>query len=409
MLTTLKTAQIILRDELGACPVPLTDEPLRSVWFGAHGHVLVGATALRGIKYKKGGQWQVDDRQVRQAAKALRELPWDPDDLVDAGLASRDTGDGRNWRSTIAGWIGYAAFNAVRDKGGCGCETRPCKTGEFWLPSTGLPCGLTAEELHRRCGTSSLAGTLPLKVLRWTGKKWVAPRAYVTLLDEWQAMDQELWDKHACCERCGEHAQSWSNWFHWRGSSATGYSTLCPSCTAVRYRPYNGHLRGRTYARVKKMARADDFLCCLCAQPRRAYYWDHCHDHDFVRGPVCASCNTHEGRGLAFAFRPGAIAHLMRCPACDTARTIERRHQRALVQDELRGERHGSCSCEPWVEALTLHPQGGADATLHCYAHDTRWERHVSLADHRAIIDAYIDRALGRLASEDGPDPDIAG
>lgn len=403
MLMTLKTAQMILRDELGACPVPLADEPLRAAWFGAHGHVLVGATALRGIKYKKGGKWQVDDRQVRQAAKALLELPWNPDDLIDVRLDSRGGSETRNWRSAITGWMGHAVLNARRDNGGCACGSGPCKTGEWRLPSTGLPCGLTPAEFHKWHGTSSLAGTLPLKVLRWNGKTWVAPRAYVDLLDQWQVLDGELWERHACCERCGQHARSWSNWFHWRGSSVTGYSTLCPSCAATLYRPYNGHLQGRTYAAVKWMSRADDFLCCLCQQPRRANYWDHCHDHEFVRGPVCASCNTHEGHGLAFAHRPGAIAHLMRCPACDAARTIELRHQRAIVQDHFRSERHTKCSFEPSVESLTLRPRGGVDVTLYCFGHGTRWDRQMSPAEHRALIDQFISLALPSARNGDEP------
>ncbi|MEV6497854.1 endonuclease domain-containing protein [Streptomyces prunicolor] len=29
----------------------------------------------------------------------------------------------------------------------------------------------------------------------------------------------------------------------------------------------------------------------------RASVWDHCHEHGHVRGPVCPSCNTFEGKG----------------------------------------------------------------------------------------------------------------
>jgi hypothetical protein len=147
----------------------------------------------------------------------------------------------------------------------------------------------------------------------------------------------------------------WSNWFHWRGSSATGCSPLCPSPAAALYRPFNGHLRGRAYAAVERMSRADDFV--LSVRQRRANYRSNCPDHGFVGRLVCASCNTHEGHGLASANCPGAIAHLMRCPDGDAARTIELRHQRAIVQDQFRSAHHAKRSFEPSLEALTL--QGG--------------------------------------------------
>ncbi|MGW6405213.1 endonuclease domain-containing protein [Streptomyces sp. NPDC055134] len=176
----------------------------------------------------------------------------------------------------------------------------------------------------------------------------MAPRAYVALLDRWQDVGAELTRRHERCERCGQHCGDWRNWFEWRASSSSGYTTLCPTCTASQFRPYKDHLHGRTYEAVKRLSRADGYLCCLCAQPRRAYYWDHCHDHTFVRGPVCAGCNTLEGHGMQFANRPGAMAHLLRCPTCRSNRTIAERHQAQLLMSKLvSSERHGTCDAPP--------------------------------------------------------------
>ncbi|MFI0242629.1 hypothetical protein [Streptomyces sp. NPDC016845] len=36
--------------------------------------------------HKSGGQWRVDDRDVRKAVQALQHATWDTDNLIDAEL-----------------------------------------------------------------------------------------------------------------------------------------------------------------------------------------------------------------------------------------------------------------------------------------------------------------------------------
>ncbi|MFF7602306.1 endonuclease domain-containing protein [Streptomyces mirabilis] len=64
---------------------------------------------------------------------------------------------------------------------------------------------------------------------------------------------------------------------------------------------------------MRRTNRADEYLCALCRESR-AFIWDRCHDHGYDRAPLCASCNTFEGKGVAFPRRKeGSVAHLLRC------------------------------------------------------------------------------------------------
>ncbi|WP_226651551.1 endonuclease domain-containing protein [Streptomyces hydrogenans] len=102
--------------------------------------------------------------------------------------------------------------------------------------------------------------------------------------------------------------------------------------------------------RARKL-RADDYLCRLC-QSSRASVWDHCHGHDLVRGPVCASCNTFEGKGLPELLlrREEVVAHLLECSRCREERTLPPRFHAAVAGLHLEAEaRHASCLVQPAV------------------------------------------------------------
>lgn len=74
--------------------------------------------------------------------------------------------------------------------------------------------------------------------------------------------------------------------------------------------------------------RADDYLCRLCAETWAAA-WDHCHDHGFLRGPLCGSCNAFEGKSHPRYFledKEGAALHLLECSGCLERRTLPGRY-----------------------------------------------------------------------------------
>ncbi|MGP8304435.1 endonuclease domain-containing protein [Streptomyces inhibens] len=89
-----------------------------------------------------------------------------------------------------------------------------------------------------------------------------------------------------------------------------------PQCTSTSHQKYTGHLHGARYAPLPRPIRADDYLCQLCPEPRRASHWDHCHDHGYVRGPLCASCHAYEGLATGFLGVKAGLAHLLECRGC---------------------------------------------------------------------------------------------
>jgi hypothetical protein len=63
---------------------------------------------------------------------------------------------------------------------------------------------------------------------------------------------------------------------------------------------YNGELSGQLYSAERAKRRgwppASKFMCAGCLSAR-AQVWDHCHAHNFVRAPLCNTCNTRHWGG----------------------------------------------------------------------------------------------------------------
>jgi hypothetical protein len=117
---------------------------------------------------------------------------------------------------------------------------------------------------------------------------------------------------------------------------------------------YTGHLRGVWYdSQRRRGARADDYLCRLC-KDGPAVAWDHCHEHGYVRGPLCGSCNTREGKAPAYYFLQleGGAPHLLECRGC-RERTLPRRFHLDVVRAHLaQTGRHGRCRKQPYAREL---------------------------------------------------------
>ncbi|MBY8844584.1 endonuclease domain-containing protein [Streptomyces sp. SP2-10] len=383
----------LLEELTQGCPVPAVPTALSRYAFQVKDHVLIGDVTVRGYKYKN--RWRLDEREIRKAGERLASLPVDADDLVDARLTS--AGDDRSWRSQIMRWFSETAY-ADQSINGCHCDgQKPCsRTGPN---QHGLGCGATREQLEAAYGQAAIAGTRPLPLLTWSGTAWMIPRAYGALLDRADLITAQSAEQAARCRKCGAAGDIWQ----WRTSSATGYTTLCPSCTSAVARPYKNHLRGRLYASLPKSSEADAFLCQLCPEPRRAMYWDHCHEHGLVRGPVCASCNTFEGGGGRFINRPGAVRHLLQCDGCRRERTVPPRHQPDVVVRTFVFDPHDGCPRRPHRPWGTVEADGSIRFRLWCWHHTPvhRWEQTVPSTQVSALVAKFVDEALTEHGEDD--------
>ncbi|MEU7075989.1 endonuclease domain-containing protein [Streptomyces narbonensis] len=395
----------IFTDATRGASIPLYPEELlrtKSHILRRHGHIVVGDAPLRLYKHKS--LWKYDERDVRRAARTLADVGVVADDVVEVvlpeersyeeRLAEDEEIRDRGWRGWISSWM----YNDARRK--LSADERPYSEWGEWrlIGESGLPGGLTWDEFvstraaaRRR---SSIAGTLPLELLTRSEGRWWLPRAYVDLLDRWEQVEEDLIERARMCSRCGVRGPRWGGW---RTSTTRGYVTMCPPCSGAAFTAYTGHLRGVAYGQMRaRRLRADDYLCRLC-QSSRASVWDHCHGHDLVRGPVCAGCNTLEGKGVPISLlqRPEVVEHLLECSRCRKERTLPPRFHATVVQAFLEAEaRHASCPVKPqvWRWETTEH---GHVFDLHCSRHWTKkWRQEVPTADALVLVRDFVERAL---------------
>ncbi|WP_399142883.1 endonuclease domain-containing protein [Streptomyces sp. NBUA17] len=156
---------------------------------------------------------------------------------------------------------------------------------------------------------------------------------------------------------------------------------------------------GRRYTSLPVYARAEGFLCRLCPVPRPALYWDHCHEHGLVRGPVCASCNAYEGGGTRFLDRPGAMRHLLQCEGCLQDRTVPPRHQPDIVLRTFVFAPHGACPRPPDRAFGTVEADGSVRFRLSCWQHPAQqaWDQIVPASQVRELVQAFVDAAVTGL------------
>ena len=423
MLISPRLARDTLADLIVGCGLPLDAGQLipANGQFLPHGHVFVGDLAVRG--YKDKGRWRYDDRDIRRVGQTLSAVAIDTGDVVEAQVPSRRYFDDReafddwsraDWRRTLNSWIYTAARRSrLRESDTVAKDYDPADDFDFLDPDgadildTGVtdvwsswyeigPCGLpgelTFEELVSFYGERTIAGTYPLKLLTWSGTHWVLPRAYVEMLDRWQERDRALAERARICTGCRRQGSRWA----WRTPTPTGYVTLCPACSGEIFQTYQGHLHGVAYSALRRTHRAVDYLCGLCRESR-ASVWDHCHEHGHIRGPVCASCNAFEGKGVAFLRRAGSVQHLLECRGCREACTLPRRHHLDVVLEHLEAdERHGRCPHRPHASHRE-YVHGVHRITLSCPVHSSpssQWTKEVTVGEGADLVRRFVDMTL---------------
>ncbi|MFI2241233.1 endonuclease domain-containing protein [Streptomyces chrestomyceticus] len=401
-------ARSLFTDLTQSAMVPLDpDELLHMPGLRLHGHVFFGDIAVRCYKHK--ARWMYDERDIRRTGRALAELQLGLDDVVQAQLPPyRDHGacdpkdwDRVDWRHRLVSWMFAQARHKAQDG-------RPYEEwNDAWkrVGANGLPGDLTWDELVAASVerySPNMAGTRPLELLTWSGKKWLLPRAYIALLDRWEQRENELIDRARACSSCGAQGPYGTVW---RTSTSSGYVTRCPPCSGATFRAYTGHLRGIQYdSRRRSSARADEYLCRLC-QATQASGWDHCHEHGYVRGPLCGSCNTFEGKGHPHTFlqEEGSTLHLLECRECLDRQTLPRRYHSAVARAHLeQNERHGRCRRQPYAREVDF-VHGVYRFELHCCGTLAPWSKNVTVPETAVLVQAFVKAALAAQQGQLSP------
>ncbi|MDQ1005571.1 hypothetical protein QFZ82_000055 [Streptomyces sp. V4I23] len=238
------------------------------------GYVLLGGRVVATVQ-ASGGPCGVSEIEVRRAAAELNAVAMDDQDLVRIGLFRgapqlvRSGNTPLRWRQRISRELlesGYAGRPA-RGEGG-----RPYHlAGIDWRR-------ILVEQTRDR-----------------TVRTWWLPRAVVRLLDaaehaetQWLQAGRTREESAAVTEPSARHGQA---------RAAGGRRSADPPCPTVPLRPYNGELKGHLYSALSRKPgisrKVAGWTCAVCRTAPAAVL-DHCHEHGYVRAPVCHSCNTQE-------------------------------------------------------------------------------------------------------------------
>ncbi|MEV1085836.1 endonuclease domain-containing protein [Streptomyces sp. NPDC050211] len=391
MLISEKLARQYLADETQGCTVPVAPQQFRRRRNIEHSYVFFGDVPVCGYKHKN--RWGFDEREVRRAGRAVAAVQWEAGDAVDAQLPDSEPAwsDQPDWRRDLRRWMSHAADTTYM-QGGCPCGPYCRQEG---LTHTGLPCGLTWDGFVDKCSGWTIACTAPVNVLSWSEQRWWLPRPYAEMLDRWESAERELALAARQCTGCGTPGQAWA----WRTSSTSGWNVLCPTCSVATFRRYQGHLRGTSYNAVRGGTTAEDYLCAVCDPPRQAAFWDHCHDHGHVRGPLCASCNTMERAGTDFLTHTGSVAHLLECRGCLQQRSLPRHHHLQIVRNHLHAtKRHQRCDM-PATACVKITAQGDVlHCVLRCWGQSQSEEQELSAYQVTELVRRTVEAARADTA-----------
>ncbi|NEW71074.1 endonuclease domain-containing protein [Streptomyces rhizosphaericus] len=285
------------------------------------GYVLLGGHVVETVR-ASGGQWSVPEAEVRRAAAELNAVAMDRRDLVRIGPfrgAPRQKCDEETqlrWRRRIAG--------ELREPSGPERAAR----GEV-----GRPYHLAGIDWRQILVEQTRDGTQ---------RTWWLPRAVVRLLDAAEHAETQ-WVQAARTRQASAAATEPPS--HPRqAQDADGRQTTNPEGPTASPHPYNGELEGQLYSVLSRKPgtsrRVAGWVCAVC-RTAPATVLDHCHEHGYVRAPVCQSCNTQERPDHLYSndirvanrytrlFDTGAddwLRHWHRCPGCRARTTLPLPH-----------------------------------------------------------------------------------
>lgn len=318
-LITLGAADALWVDLTAGSAVPTASGAFTSSPASARvGYVLLGChvVAMVGVS---GGQRSVPEIEVRRAAAELNAVAIDRRDLIRVGpfrgapRAECHEETPLRWRQRIARELGGPERAARHEDG----RSYPL-AGIGWRQLLVEQAGVGMQ------------------------RTWWLPRAVVRLLDA--AEHSETQWVQAVRTRQASAAATEPPSRPRQGRDAGGRQTTSPEGPTASLRPYNKELEGQLYSVLSRKPgtsrRVAGWACAVCRTAPAAVL-DHCHEHGYVRAPVCQSCNTQErpdhlySNDIRVANRytrlfhtdtDDWLCHWHRCPGCRARTTLPLPH-----------------------------------------------------------------------------------
>ncbi|MER6434423.1 endonuclease domain-containing protein [Streptomyces sp900105245] len=272
-LISLGAADDLCAGLTGGSRVPVVSAVFtRSPGSARAGYVLLGATVVR--VEARSGRLEVSEAEVRRAAVELDAMQVDFRSLVRIGpFGGAPAGEYNG--TTLMRWrqrIMQELQEPVAPK-----QTAQCEDG-------------------RR---SHLAGIDWRRILVERSRDpavrtWWLPRGVVRLLDA-AAHAEAHWLQAAGTHQADAVVEATSP--PAQAHTVDGRRTAEPERSTARLRPYRGELQGQLYSALTRRpgtsGKVAGWTCAVCRTAPAAVL-DHCHEHGYVRAPVCQSCNTQE-------------------------------------------------------------------------------------------------------------------
>ncbi|GAA2973186.1 endonuclease domain-containing protein [Streptomyces enissocaesilis] len=320
-LITLGAADALWADLTTGSAVPTASGPFTCPpATGRAGHVLLGARVVGTVR-AGGGQWSVSEIEVRRAAAELNAVEMDGQDLVRIGpfrdVPQQEYGENTplRWRRRIT--------RELQEPDGLERAAR----GE-----SGRPHHVAGIDWRR----------LLVEQSRDSGERtWWLPRAVVRLLDVAEHTETQ-WLQAARAGQAGAAIAELPS--RRRQAPATDSRHTSPDGPTAPLRQYNGELKGQLYSVLSRKPgisrKVAGWTCTVCRTAPAAVL-DHCHEHGYVRAPLCHSCNTQERPDHLYSndirvanhytrlfdtHTADWLRHWHRCPGCRTRTTLPLPH-----------------------------------------------------------------------------------
>ncbi|MFI8008321.1 endonuclease domain-containing protein [Streptomyces sp. NPDC086010] len=264
--------------------------------------------------------WCVSEKEVREAAADLVTLEMDRRDLVRIGPV-RGGAKYEHVGGTLLGWrrrITWELTGGI-ERTAPGGMARPCHLA-----------GIDWRQI------------LVEKTRDHTARTWWLPRAVVKLLDAAEHTETQL--LHSTRPQQTRAAEPELPSRREPPHTADGHQAKSPDLSDVTLRPYTRELQGHLYSVLSRKPgiarKVAGWKCAVCSTARAAVL-DHCHEHGYVRAPVCHSCNTLErpdhlySNDIRVANRYARLfdthvadwlRHWHRCPGCRARTTLPLPH-----------------------------------------------------------------------------------